>query len=78
MLNEGVTWDAFSGSDDEVYEAVNTDRKGKFEMTKLLERGKSYSVGWTAKGYQAVKQDDLEVTDDTPEVVEAKLKLQKQ
>ena len=78
VLNEGVTWDAFSGSDDEVYEAVNTDRKGKFEMTKLLERGKSYSVGWTAKGYQSVKQDDLEVTDDTPEVVEAKLKLQKQ
>jgi len=78
VLNEGVTWDAFTGSDDEVYEAVNADRKGKFEMTKLLERGKSYSVGWTAKGYQAVKQDDLEVTDDTPDVVEAKLKLQKQ
>jgi S1-C subfamily serine protease len=78
VLNEGVTWDDYEGNDDQIYDAVNTDRKGKFEMTKYLERGKAYSLGWTAKGYQPVKQDDLEVTEDTPDVVEAKLKLQKE
>ena len=78
VLQEGVTWDDFTGSEDEVLEAVKTDRKGQFEMTEFLERGKSYSVGWGAKGYQEVLQDDLAVTDETPEVVEAELKLQRQ
>ncbi len=78
VLQSGVTWDDFTGSEDEVLEAVKTDRRGRFEMTEFLERGKVYSVGWGAKGYKEVTQDNLEVTDDTPEVVEAKLKLQKQ
>ncbi|MGQ9903085.1 MAG: S1 family peptidase [Anaerolineae bacterium] len=78
VLQAGVTWDDFTGSEDEVLEAVTTDRRGRFEMTEFLERGKTYSVGWGARGYREVTQDNLEVTDDTPEVVEAKLKLQKQ
>ncbi len=78
VLQSGITWDDFTGSEDEVLEAVKTDRQGRFEMTELLERGKTYSVGWGARGYKEVTQDNLEVTDDTPEVVEAKLKLQKQ
>ncbi len=77
VLQAGVTWDEFTGSEDQVLEAVRTDRQGRFEMTEFLERGKTYSVGWGAKGYREVTQDNLEVTDDTPEVVEAKLKLQK-
>lgn len=77
VLQSGITWDDFTGSEDEVLEAVKTDRQGRFEMTEFLERGKTYSVGWGAKGYREVTQDNLEVTDDTPEVVEAKLKLQK-
>lgn len=78
VLKEGVTWDSYTGADEEIYEAVTTDRKGNFEMTQYLERGKTYSLGWGAKGYQPVKQDGLEVTTDTPDVIQAKLKLQKQ
>jgi len=77
VLQAGLSWDDFTGSEDEVLEAVKTDRQGRFEMTELLERGKTYSVGWGAKGYKEVTQDDLEVTDDTPDVVEAELKLQR-
>lgn len=77
VLQAGLSWDDFTGSEDQVLEAVKTDRQGRFEMTKLLQRGKTYSVGWGAKGYKEVTQDDLQVTDDTPDVVEATLKLQK-
>ncbi|MCS7059626.1 MAG: serine protease [Anaerolineae bacterium] len=77
VLQAGLTWSEFSGSEDEVLEAVKTDRQGRFEMTELLERGKTYSVGWAAKGYREVTQDNLKVTNETPDVVEATLKLQK-
>ncbi len=77
VLRAGLSWDDFTGSEDQVLEAVKTDRQGRFEMTELLERGKTYSVGWGAKGYREVTQDNLEVTDDTPDVVEAELKLQR-
>lgn len=78
VLKSGITWSEFSGSEDDVLEAVRTDRQGRFEMTELLARGRTYSVGWGARGYREVTQDNLKVTDDTPDVVEAKLKLQKQ
>jgi S1-C subfamily serine protease len=78
VLNEGVNWDAYDNSDEQILEAVQTDRKGQFEMSELVERGKSYSVGWAAKGYQAVKEDDVEIQTDWPETVQVTLKLQKQ
>jgi S1-C subfamily serine protease len=78
VLKQGVSWDDYDNSDDQILEAVQTDRKGQFEMSELVERGKSYSIGWGAKGYQAVKQDDVEIQDDWPDTVQVTLKLQKQ
>ncbi|HEY3342158.1 MAG TPA: serine protease, partial [Anaerolineae bacterium] len=52
VLNQGVNWDAYDNSDDQILDAVQTDRNGLFEMTELVERGQNYSVGWGAKGYQ--------------------------
>jgi S1-C subfamily serine protease len=78
VLNQGVNWDAYTNSDAQILEAVQTDRKGQFEMSELVERGKSYSVGWAAKGYQAVKEDDVEIQADWPDTVQVTLKLQKQ
>jgi S1-C subfamily serine protease len=77
ILKAGLSWDDFSGDEADVLEAVRTDRRGRFETSPVLERGKTYSVGWGAKGYREVTQDNLEVTDDTPDVVEATLKLQR-
>jgi hypothetical protein len=47
-------------------------------MSEEVERGKTYSVGWGARGYQAVRQDDVLIDEKWPDVVEVKLKLQKQ
>ena len=77
ILKAGLSWDDFSGDEADVLEAVRTDRRGRFETSPVFERGKTYSVGWGAKGYREVTQDNLEVTDDTPDVVEATLKLQR-
>jgi len=77
VLKAGLSWDDFDGDDADVLEAVRTDRRGRFETSPILERGQTYSVGWGAKGYREVTQDNLEVTDDTPDVVEATLKLQR-
>ncbi len=77
ILKAGLSWDDFSGDEADVLEAVRTDRRGRFETRPVFERGKTYSVGWGAKGYREVTHDNLEVTDDTPDVVEATLKLQR-
>jgi S1-C subfamily serine protease len=78
ILKEGVTWDSFDNSDEEVLGVAQTDRRGQFEMDEEVERGKSYSVGWGARGYQPVKEDDVVIKDEWPDVVEVTLKLQKQ
>jgi S1-C subfamily serine protease len=78
VLKQGVNWDAYDNSDDQILDAVQTDRNGQFEMTELVERGQNYSVGWGAKGYQPMKQDDVEIKADWPDTVQVTLKLQKQ
>ena len=78
VLKEGVTWDSFENNEDQVLGAVQADRRGQFEMTELVERSKSYSLGWGAKGYQDVQEDDVLIKSDWPDEVQVKLKLQKQ
>jgi S1-C subfamily serine protease len=78
VLQEGVTWDTFEETEDEILGVAQTDRRGQFEMSEEVERGKTYSVGWGARGYQAVRQDDVLIDEKWPDVVEVKLKLQKQ
>jgi len=77
VLNEGVSWDSSEGNEDEVYEQVVTDRKGRFETTIPLRRGGVYSIGYGAKGYQSVQEDDVEISESTSDVVDVKLKLQR-
>lgn len=77
VLNEGVSWDSSEGTDEEIYEQVFTDRKGRFETTIPLRRGGVYSVGYGAKGYESVYEDDVEIGDDTSDVADVKLKLQR-
>jgi S1-C subfamily serine protease len=78
VLKQGINWDAYDNSDEQILEAVQTDRKGQFEMSEMVERGQTYSVGWAAKGYQTMKEDDVEIKTDWPDTVQVTLKLQKQ
>jgi len=77
ILKAGLSWDDFDGDEADVLEAVRTDRRGRFETSPVLERGKTYSVGWGAKGYREVTHDNLKVTADMPDVLETTLKLQR-
>lgn len=78
VLQEGVTWDDYEDQDEQILDAVQTDRRGMFAMTEVVERGKTYSIGWGAKGYQAVREDAVEIEADWPDELEVKLKLQRQ
>jgi S1-C subfamily serine protease len=77
VLNEGLNWSNAEGNDDEIYDQVVTDRKGQFSTSAPLLRGSTYSVGWAAKNYKPVLEDDVQIGNDTPDVVEVTLKLQK-
>jgi S1-C subfamily serine protease len=78
VLNEGVTWSSFQGTDEEVLDAVFTDEQGHFELSAPLIKGKSYSVGVGADGYQPIKQDNFEITNDMPSDLELDITLQQQ
>jgi hypothetical protein len=77
VLNEGLTWETAEGTDEEIYEQVVTDRKGYFETTLPLQRGGTYSVGYTARNYEPQIEDGVEITDETADVVDVKLSLQR-
>lgn len=78
VLNQDVTWDTYDQKDEQILDAVTADRNGKFEMGEVVIRGKSYSIGWGAQGYKPVREDDVEIKSAWPDVLEVKLKLQKQ
>jgi S1-C subfamily serine protease len=78
VLKQGVTWENFDNSEDQILDAAQTDRKGQFALSELVTRGLKYSVGWGAKGYQPVQQDDVEIKAEWPDTVQITLKLQKQ
>jgi hypothetical protein len=75
VLRQGVNWARFSKSKKEILDVAQTDVNGSFTMSQFIERGKSYSVGWTAEGYGDQKQNGVEVPTNAPEVLQVKLKL---
>ena len=77
VLKEGITWESAEGTDEEVYEQVTTDRKGRFETAIPLRRGSTYSVGYVADGYEPTSEDDVEIGEDTADLIEVKLSLHK-
>jgi hypothetical protein len=76
VLQEGVTLEEFDGSDEQILEAVNTDRNGQFMLLTPLEPGTAYSVLAVAEGYRPFGQDDV-VFSDVAETVEITLQLRK-
>lgn len=78
VVKEGVTWSTFDGRDDQVLDQVETDSNGAFEVPTPLLRGKSYSIGVAADGYQADAEDGVQITNDLPDVVNTEIKLQQQ
>ncbi|MCS6774092.1 MAG: serine protease [Anaerolineae bacterium] len=76
-LKPGVTWNDFDGSEEQILDVARTDRRGRFQTGVALERGEIYSFGWTADRYEAVVEDDVEIPEDAPDVIEVKLELRR-
>lgn len=76
ILKPGITWSTFKNTADEVLDSAYTDQNGNFTMKVQLERGKAYSMGTGMNGYTAVTQDGVQVTADTPSVVNLPIKLE--
>lgn len=76
VLKPGITWATFNNTNDQVLEGLYTDQNGMFAMSVPLERGKSYSMAAGIRGYTPIQEDDIQVTTDTPAVVDLQIKLQ--
>jgi S1-C subfamily serine protease len=77
VFKEGITLDTAEGTEEEIYVAAKTDRNGEFRIDTPVERGKTFSIAWVAKGYRPNGEDNVEITDSLPEELEVTLKLQK-
>lgn len=77
VLNPGLTYDSWDGGDDGIFTYALTDKRGQFQLPDLLPRGESYTIIAGAKGYDDNYEDDVAVSDDTPDSVDLELTLQK-
>lgn len=77
VLVEGVTWDKFDNTSDQILDTVFTDSDGNF-VTAALPRGHKYSMGAFADGYVPSATDSVPITNDLPAITEVDIKLQKQ
>ena len=77
ILKEGIRWADSQGTEDELYDQAITDRNGRFTTTIPMRRGSVYSVGYTAKNYEPVTEDDVEISTDTADLIEVTLKMQR-
>ena len=50
VLKQGINWDAYDNSDEQILEAVQTDRKGQFEMSEMVERAPDLQRGLGRQG----------------------------
>jgi hypothetical protein len=78
VLVEGVTWDAFDNTSDQILDTAFTDSDGNFQLTTPLPRGHKYSMGAFADGYVSSVTDAVPITNDLPAITEVDIKLQKQ
>jgi S1-C subfamily serine protease len=78
VLAEGVTWDTFEDSADQVLDLAFTDGDGQFTLFTPLPRGKSFSMGAFAEGYQPSVQDGVPITDDLDATVDISIALEQE
>jgi hypothetical protein len=78
VLAEGVTWDDFQDSADQILDLAFTDANGEFTIFTPLPRGKEFSMGAFAEGYQPSVQDSVPITDDLDATVEIEIQLEQQ
>lgn len=66
LLKSTVGTVDFTGQMSDVDELLATDVQGRFQLTRLLPRGNSYSLIIQAAGYLPLKTDALNIDDKTP------------
>ena len=76
VLKPGTAYADWDGSEEAVFAYAQTDRQGHFQLPDLLPRGESYTIVAGAQGYNDNYEDDIAVTDDTPDSVDLDLTLQ--
>jgi len=77
VLQPGITYDQWDGGKDAIFTIAQADKKGKFQLPDLLPRGESYTIVAGAEGYNDNYEDDVAVTNDTPDSVDLEITLQK-
>lgn len=77
VLQPGVTVSSFQWTDAEVYTSTQADRQGVFKLPDLLQRGECYSMIIGAEGYWAYGEDDVCIGQDTDDVMDLTVQLEK-
>jgi hypothetical protein len=77
VLNPGITLQTFQWTDAELYDSAEADRNGFFRGSRMLERGQCYTMIFGAQGYWAYGEDDVCVTDQTPDLVDLTVQLER-
>jgi S1-C subfamily serine protease len=67
VLQPGITYEQWDGSEAEVFSFAQTDRRGDYELPDKLQRGVAYTIVVQAEGYQTKFGDDLVWTADDPD-----------
>ena len=66
VLQSGLTYDEWDGSEDAIYTFAETDAEGAFVLPFLLEFDTPYTIVVGAEGYQTKFGDDLVWTTEDP------------
>jgi serine protease Do len=77
VLMPGVTFDAWDGSDAQVYSATRADNSGRFVLPDLLARDVPYTVAVGAQGYRTKYGDGMVWTASDPDQYEFNVALVK-
>jgi hypothetical protein len=64
LISEDFSVEEFEWNQEQVYAMATTDRYGNFQLDRLMEYGKPYSMIVQADGYLPVKRDGVEVDEN--------------
>lgn len=67
VLRPDLLYEAWDGSESDIYTSAETDRNGRYELPDRLQRGLAYTVVVQARSYQIKVGDALVWTDEDPD-----------
>ncbi|NJR12980.1 carboxypeptidase regulatory-like domain-containing protein [bacterium] len=75
LISDQFSVEDFTWSQEQIYALAITDRNGRFEIDRPLQRGAPYSAVVAAQGYLPVSADGLEITPEDSSPIDMRIPL---